>query len=65
MSATVRAAIALISGQRRVFFEMPANGFGAEDLDALEVGIRHARRELLGQHNVENANPIIPPEPCG
>ena len=46
MNATARAAIDLISGQRRVFFEMPADGSGIDELGALEAAIRFARRQL-------------------
>ncbi len=65
MSATIRTAIALISGEPRVFFEIPANGFGLDDLDALEVGIRYARRELQGRSDARTDEPVVLPEPCG
>jgi len=64
VNPTVRAVIALISDELRVFFEMPADRFGIDELDALEVGIRHARSQLLPYCNAENDSRILPEPPC-
>ena len=65
MSATVRSAVAIICGEHRVFFELPATGFGPDELDALENAIKHARRLLASE--CDNQKPLVPqlPEPCG
>jgi len=65
MSANVKTAVALISGERRVFYEIPANGLGLHELDALQQGIEHARHQLREYYGATLREPQLPPEPCG
>lgn len=65
MSATIRTTVAELGGERRVFFEMPATGFGLHDLDALEVAIRLVREQLVLTCQSENPQRLDPPECCG
>jgi len=65
MNATVRSALVMIDGQRRVFFEVPATGFGLDDLDALQAAIQHARRLHTSGNQRDAAPPPTVPEPCG
>lgn len=65
MSATIRTTIADLGGERRVFFEMPATGFGLHELDALEVAIRLAREQLVLACQSEVPEKLRPPECCG
>jgi hypothetical protein len=65
MSATIRTVIANVSGERRVFFEIPAAGFGPDELDALEAAIEFARRQLCQCHLSDTRQELLFPEPCG
>jgi len=65
MNGTVRSALVMINGQRRVFFEVPARGFGLDDLDALDAAIQHARRLLTSGDQPDAAPAPTVPEPCG
>ena len=65
MKATVQSAVVVVQGERRVFFEMPATGFGLEDLDALEAAIHFARNQLQRTHQNDKRQELLFPEPCG
>ena len=62
MSATVRAVILNVAGELRVFFDIPAEGFGPEELDALIMAARCAKRQI-GPSTPAPARPPIPEGP--
>ena len=45
--------------QQRVSFSCPADGYCIDDLDALAVAIRYARRKILEQQ-ADNNNAALP-----